>query len=64
MSMPVPRTLRLATALVALALVLLAAPARADRWYEHYARAEKALAARDWRTAVAELNGAIEAKGD
>ncbi len=59
-----PRTPRLATALVALALVLLAAPARADRWYEHYARADKALAARDWRTAVAELNGAIEAKGD
>ncbi|MBK9965669.1 MAG: AAA family ATPase [Holophagales bacterium] len=58
------RTPRLAAALVALTLVLLAAPARADRWYEHYARAEKALATRDWRTAVAELNGAIEAKGD
>jgi len=61
------RTLRLrpfAQALAALALVLLAAPARADRWYEHYARAENALGARDWRTAVAELNGAIEAKGD
>ena len=59
-----PRPSRFAPALVALAFVLLAAPARADRWYEHYARAEKALAARDWRTAVAELNGAIEVKGD
>ncbi len=51
-------------ALAGLALVLLAVPARADRWYEHYARAEKALSAHDWRTAVSELNGAIEAKGD
>jgi len=59
---PLPR--RLAQVLAALAFVLLAAPARADRWYEHYARAEKALAARDWPTAVAELNGAIEVKGD
>lgn len=42
-----PRKLRLATTLVALALVLLAAPARADRWYEHYARADKALATRN-----------------
>ena len=59
-----PRPRPFAPALVAFAFVLLAAPARADRWYEHYARAEKALAASDWRTAVAELNGAIEAKGD
>jgi len=63
-STPAPRAPRLTTALVALALVLLAAPARADRWYEYYARAEKALGARDWRMALAELNGAIEAKGD
>lgn len=59
-----PRPRPFVPALVAFAFVLLAAPARADRWYEHYARAEKALAASDWRTAVAELNGAIEAKGD
>ncbi len=55
---------RAAAALVALVLVTFAAPALADRWYEHDARANQALAARDWRRAVAELNDAIQAKGD
>lgn len=54
----------LAAATFVLALLVPAAPARADRWYEHYARAEQALAASDYRRAVLELNDAIEAKGD
>jgi len=46
-------------------LFLLAAPvAVADYWYEHYARAESAIEAEDWSTAVQELNEALERKGD
>ena len=39
-------------------------PVSADQWYEHYARAEKALMAADHATAIAELNQAIERRGD
>jgi tetratricopeptide (TPR) repeat protein len=46
-------------------VVLTAAPqASADQWYEHYARAEKALMDADHQTAIAELNQAIERRGD
>jgi len=56
---------RVAAAAAVLALVLTVAPAaRADLWYEHYARAEQALAAEDWTAAVRELNEAIRRKGD
>lgn len=54
---------RLTAALLAVALGL-ATPASADRWYEHYARAEAALRAEDWETAIAQLNLALERKGD
>jgi tetratricopeptide (TPR) repeat protein len=36
----------------------------ADQWYEHYARAEKALTANDHETAITELNQALERRGD
>jgi len=53
---------RYASALLfALALAL---PATADLWYEHYARAEKALEEKKWSVAVQELNDAIERKAD
>ena len=41
-----------------------AAPVWADQWYEHYARAERALINADHETAIAELNLAIERRGD
>jgi tetratricopeptide (TPR) repeat protein len=41
-----------------------ASPVWADQWYEHYARAEKALMDADHATAIAELNKAIERRGD
>jgi tetratricopeptide (TPR) repeat protein len=49
---------------VLLAVVAAAPPASADRWYEHYARAEEALKAERWSKAIKELNDAIERKGD
>ncbi len=58
-----PSQFRSALLTVVLAVALPAA-AGADLWYEHYARAEKALADRDWAAAVAELNQALEKKGD
>ena len=36
----------------------------ADQWYEHYARAEKALMDNDHAAAITELNQAIERRGD
>lgn len=51
-------------ALVAVVSLLGARQVAADPWYEHYARAEQALAAEDWPQAVAELNSAIRRKGD
>ncbi len=49
-----------------LVVVVLAAvpPASADQWYEHYARAEKALLDGDHDTAITELNQALERRGD
>lgn len=41
-----------------------ASPAAADQWYEHYTRAEQALMDADHETAIAELNQAIERRGD
>ena len=51
---------------ILLVAVVLAAvsPALADQWYEHYARAEKALLDADHETAIAELNLALERRGD
>jgi len=49
---------------VAFAVSAPAAPAAADQWYEHYARAEQALMRSDYATAVAELNQAIARRGD
>ncbi|MCP4663268.1 MAG: AAA family ATPase [bacterium] len=46
------------------AAVGLTSPAAADLWYEHYDRAEKALESRDWSEAIAEINQALERKGD
>ena len=44
--------------------LLVATSASAARWYEHYARAETALAEGRWRDAVTELNDALERRGD
>jgi len=44
--------------------MLLAQPAAADTWYEHYFRAERALESEQWASAVEELNGALGNKGD
>jgi len=49
----------------AVIVVLGAAPASwADQWYEHYARAEAALAAENPETAIDELGKALERRGD
>ncbi|MCP4300172.1 MAG: hypothetical protein GY783_06290, partial [Gammaproteobacteria bacterium] len=50
--------------LVAASLLLIANPASADPWYEHYSKAESALAEQDWILAVQEINNALEKKGD
>jgi len=47
-----------------LAVVMVAQPAWADYWYEHYARAESALENGKWSTAIEELQQALERKGD
>jgi tetratricopeptide (TPR) repeat protein len=52
------------TVSILLIVLAVAAPALADPWYEHYDRAEKALADGDWDTAVTELLAAIERKGE
>ena len=49
---------------VAVAMILLSCPALAASWYEHYANAEQALGDQDWTQAVAEINEALEKKGD
>lgn len=54
---------RIAMAFV-LALALSAGELRADLWYVHYEKAERALAAQEWRTAVEQLREALERKGD
>jgi len=55
------RKLRL---LAGAALILVTQPAVADSWYEHYFKAEQALASEDWMLAVQEINGALEDRGD
>jgi tetratricopeptide (TPR) repeat protein len=45
-------------------MVLIAPPANADRWYEHYSNAENAIQDQDWKLAVEEINEALERKGD
>lgn len=50
--------------LVGLAVCAVARTSHADRWYEHYDRAEAALAAGDWSQAAAELNEALQRRGD
>ena len=54
----VKRLLRGVTA--GLLLLLVAGAVEAARWYEHYQRAEEALAAGDWTLAVTEANLALE----
>jgi tetratricopeptide (TPR) repeat protein len=39
-------------------------PVLADPWYEHYAKAEKALEEENWTEAVVQINEALERKGD
>ncbi|MCP4897064.1 MAG: hypothetical protein GY906_08820 [bacterium] len=51
------------TVFFALALVV-TFPVSADRWYEHYARAEDAIDAQQWGHAVTELTEAIQRRGD
>jgi len=46
------------------AIALIAGPAAADPWYEHYANAEQALEQEQWTVAVQQLNAALEKKGD
>ena len=50
--------------LLAAWMLLVAEPATADLWYEHYSRAEEALEEQDWTLAVQEINEALERKGD
>ncbi len=50
--------------LVAGTMILLSHPAAADPWYEHYSNAEQALEDQNWTGAVAEINEALEKKGD
>lgn len=50
--------------LSALSLLVIARPAFADPWYEHYLNGEQALDNEEWVLAVEELNAAIERKGD
>ncbi|MGD8439391.1 MAG: hypothetical protein PVG53_02570 [Holophagae bacterium] len=47
-----------------LAVLTVAPSVSADQWYEHYARAEKALIKGDNQAAITELNLAIERRGD
>jgi len=51
-------------AVLACLMTVVATPVLADYWYEHYARAEAALAAENWSLAVEELNEALARKGD
>ena len=45
-------------------MILPSHPAVADPWYEHYSNAEQALEDQNWSGAVAEINEALEKKGD
>ena len=50
--------------LVGATVMFVSLPAAADSWYEHYARAERALEEQQWTLAVEEINSAIGKKGD
>ena len=50
--------------LVGTVISLISYSAAADPWYEHYSNAEQALEDQDWTRAVAEINEALEKKGD
>ena len=50
--------------LLAVVLAVCAPPAQADFWYEHYDAAKKALASGEWAEAIAELEEALERRGD
>jgi tetratricopeptide (TPR) repeat protein len=50
--------------LIVVSILLFSPLAVADPWYEHYAKAEKALEDLNWTEAVDQLNQAIERKGD
>ncbi len=58
------KTRRLLGFVLVVVVVAVAPHAWADQWYEHYARAEKALMDNDHATAIIELNQAIERRGD
>ena len=45
-------------------LTLVVRPALADLWYESYKKANEALAAEDWTEAIAQINAALEKKGN
>ena len=45
-------------------LTLVVRPALADLWYESYKKANEALAAEDWSEAIAQINAALENKGN
>jgi tetratricopeptide (TPR) repeat protein len=46
------------------AIIMIAGPAAADPWYEHYDKVLQALEQEDWTVAVQQLNAALEKKGD
>ncbi len=50
--------------LIVVSILLFSPIAVADPWYEHYAKAEKALEELNWTEAIEQLNQAIERKGD
>ena len=50
--------------LVGASLILIPHLATADPWYEHYSNAEQALEDQNWTLVVAEINEALEKKGD
>lgn len=56
--------MRRTAVLIVIGLLSGAAGARGDPWYVHYEKAERALAAEDWRTAVEQANEAIQRRGD
>ena len=50
--------------LVVCLMLVVASPAAADLWYQHYQKAQEALKRQEWETAVEELNQAIQRRGD
>ncbi len=51
-------------ALMMCVVIFVAAPGFADLWYQHYAKAERALVDEDWNEAILELNSALEKRGE